>query len=81
VLMGKTVGFRPSPAQATDYRCLGAIDIVRSCYGPYSEAISQCKAGVSHNCDCTCNAGPGRCTPQFFRAHAIWAYGECCCAT
>ena len=83
VLLGGTVGFTPTAAQAGDYACKSFNFLTNSCYGPYSEAISscRCKPGSNGICYCICYAGPGRCNPQFFRAHCLFFSWLCCCST
>lgn len=84
VLLGRPLGFTPSTAEAYDYKCISFVFIQFSCWGPYSEAISQCRdalSGKTQYCQCICYAGPGKCSPLVFRAHANWSDSLCCCAT
>jgi hypothetical protein len=84
VLVGRSVGFSPTPAEAAEWDCRTVTFIEYSCWGPYSEAISECRmasVGSQEYCECICYAGPGKCTPQYFRAHANWSDALCCCST
>lgn len=85
-LLGRLVGFAPSAA-AVVISCITAtpVNCVLDCIGPCHSYQSICYNDPPDKriCKCTCNAGPGRCTPPFFRAKGTCSNSHtkqtCCC--